>query len=383
MMKYKYQIVAVLITMIVVSSPLLLFYYRTKNIVISEAGNEAMNIASSIATFLERDIDAYKALNSVENYNVQEFDREYYQEMLGIFQELKLKTGADYIYTEKFITEGTVVYILDAEAINSEKFTPIGTEDGVSQPEFKAFQNGISTATELILDPVWGSYITGFAPIRAPGNNEVLGLVGVDFSAEHILGILQELNSALILLFALIASTMSFLVVILIDRHMKRSNEDFLTGLMNRRAFEETLHNMIKLNKRKKVKFSLLVIDIDTFKQINDTYGHGVGDLVLKRVANLICTSIKETDFLFRYGGDEFVVILPHTTKDQASFIAKRLSDEVCEASIRIDGNQVIKIQVSVGVAEYSQDVSVDAFLHEADEAMYQKKRSKKRMLCL
>lgn len=381
MMKYKYQILAVLIILFVVSSPLVVFYHRTKSIIISEAGEEAKNIASSIATFLERDIDPYKALNNVENYEVEDFNRQYYQEMLSVFRELKLKTDVDFIYTEKFMTEETVAYILDAEPMNSDKFTGIGQADGVSKPELYAFQNGVSTATDLILDPVWGNYITGFAPIRDPVDEEMIGLVGVDFSADHILGILQRINSVLILLFVFIASTISVLVVMLINRHMKRSSEDFLTGLKNRRAFEETLRSMIRLNKQKKVCFSLLVIDIDRFKQVNDTYGHGVGDLVLKRVANLIRSNIKETELLFRYGGDEFVIILPNTTKEQASYIAKRLSDKFCNASFRIGENQIIKTFVSVGVAQYNPEASVEQFLNEAHEAMYQKKNSKEKMM--
>lgn len=381
--KYKIQILAVLMIILVVSSPMLLLYYRTKNMIISEAGEEAKNIASSIAIFLERDLEPYKALNNVDQTDVENFDYQYYQEMLAVFQELKLQTGANYIFTEKLVSEEAIAYILDSEPVDSETFSPLGTLDGISESELEAFQTGLPTATKLVFSPGWGNFITGFAPIRSSENNQVIGLVGVDFSANYILSILKELNSALILLFVIITSMLSCLVLIIMNRQMRLSNQDFLTGLNNRRFFEETLRQMIKLHQTKQTKFSLLIIDIDKFKQINDTYGHGVGDLVLKRIANLICTSIKETDFLFRYGGDEFIVILPDTTQDQATFVAKRLTAEFFDTNFRIDENQTFKVCVSVGVAEYSSDLSIEQFLHKADEEMYRKKTSKQTMPCL
>ncbi len=382
MMKYKYQILTVLLIILVVSSPLLLFYYRTKHIIIIEAGEEAKNIATSIATFLEQDIERYKALNNLAEKE-KNFDHLYYQEMLSVFQELKSKTGADFIFTEKFVSEDTIAYILDSEPANSEAFSPIGTLDGVSKPEVSAFLNGTPTATKLIHDPVWGTYITGFAPIKDTQNNDVIGLVGVDFSGDYIIATLQELNTALILLFSIIASALSISVVLFINRHMERLNQDFLTGLHNRRAFEETFKRMIKLFHSKKIKFTLLLIDIDKFKQINDTYGHGTGDLVLKRVANLICLNVTEKDFVFRYGGDEFVVILPDISKDQASFITKRLHDEFCHSGYSVNENQIIQISVSVGVAEYSSEFSLEQLLQEADKEMYRNKRAKQKITCL
>jgi len=140
---------------------------------------------------------------------------------------------------------------------------------------------------------------------------------------------------------------------------------------------------MVKLYRSKKVIFSLLLIDIDKFKQINDTYGHGTGDLVLKKVASLICLNITDTDLIFRYGGDEFVVILPDITKDQASFITKRLSDEISNSGFSVNENQTIQLSVSIRVAEYSPDFSVEQFLQAADKEMYRNKRPKKRIKCL
>ena len=185
------------------------------------------------------------------------------------------------------------------------------------------------------------------------------------------------------MLFSLIASSVSVIVVLIINKHLRRSNQDYLTGLNNRRSFEEALRDMTKRYKKKAIPFSLLVIDIDEFKQINDSYGHAVGDLVLKRVANQLCSNVKENDLLFRYGGDEFVVILPDINKDQASFVAKRLSDDLSATSFRIDEDQIIKLSISVGIGEYSSDISVEQLFHEADEAMYEKKERKKKMLVL
>lgn len=380
MRNYQYQVLAVLIIILVVSSPFLLFYSRTKSTIINEAADKAMTIASSIAIFIEQDIESYQSLNSVEKYAAGEFDERYYQSMLAFFQELKLNTGADYIFTEKLISDETIAYVLDAEPTDSENFSPIGTLDGVSKPELDAFLKGVPTATDLLLDPVWGNYITGFAPIHDSADQEVIGLVGVDIAADYVLGMLGQLLRALILLYTGISITASFLVILLLNRQLERLNQDFLTGLKSRRAFEETLRKMVRLYQAKGIRFSLLMIDIDNFKQVNDTYGHTTGDYVLKRAGNLIGSCIGEDDFLFRYGGDEFVVILPNATKEQASFISKRLNDEFCNSNLNINQHQTIKVLISVGIAEYNPDVGVEELLHKADDDMYHKKPSKNKM---
>jgi diguanylate cyclase (GGDEF)-like protein len=377
MMKYKLQSIAVFLTIVLVAIPTILLYQHTRTTVIKESGKEARNVAISIATFLERDIIQYKKLNNAINYEFGNYDTKYYIDMLRIFRNIKVETGADYIFTEKLVSEEQVAYILDSEPMNSDTFSPIGSYDTLSEWEWEAFQTGKATSTELIQDPVWGTYITGFAPIRDLQTNEVIGLVGVDYSSSYIYAMLEQFQSVIFIVFIIIVAILSTLVVTVINQQNKRINYDYLTGLYNRKYFEEVLQRMIKTSKAKKLTFSLMIIDVDDFKQINDNFGHSVGDNALRKVAHFIQSNLEEHDLAFRYGGDEFSVILPNKNKEQAMFISKRLNDELSNSMITLGQDLQIKIFVSIGLEEYTYGTSAVALINNADLAMYTVKFSK------
>ncbi len=150
---------------------------------------------------------------------------------------------------------------------------------------------------------------------------------------------------------------------------------DFLTGLGNRHFFDKMIHQEKKRHERLNHCFSILILDIDHFKAINDTYGHDVGDLILKEIGGIIKDSVREVDYPIRYGGEEFVIILPHTEKEQAFILADRLRERIESHSFVVDGN-VLNVTVSIGVSEFdpAKGKDVDAVLKEADLALYTSK---------
>lgn len=377
MWKYKIQLLSILSIVVCIATPMILFHDGAKKIIIERAGIEAKNVALSIETFLEQDMARYRILNDVDLIGTEAFDEAYYQEMLTVFQSLKEKTDADYIFTEKIVMDTQIVYILDGQPIESEDFSAIGTTDSVGEVELGVYKSGVAASTGLIMDPEWGNYVTGFAPIWDVENNEIIGLVGVDHSAEYIIEFMKKVDFTLVLLFCILTSVLSILSIILINQHAKQLRKDFLTGLNNRRAFDAMLAAMIKRYDRKKMKFCVLMIDVDKFKQINDTYGHVVGDLVLKWVAEHISIGTINEDYIFRFGGDEFVIILPDHSEEDAAFIAKQLQDEFLGKNLYIAKDQPIILEISVGIAEYHENSSMEAFLNEADENMYKIKTAK------
>jgi diguanylate cyclase (GGDEF)-like protein len=147
---------------------------------------------------------------------------------------------------------------------------------------------------------------------------------------------------------------------------------DDLTGLHNRRALHETLHKEIRRSKRYRKPLSLLMLDIDGFKKINDTFGHQAGDEVLKSVAAHLQEVIRETDFLARYGGDEFAVILPETKAREATVLAERLKKAVVNYPISAGGDHR-SITLSVGVADISNERtdSEEELISRADRVLY------------
>ncbi|MFO7883129.1 MAG: PAS domain S-box protein [Kosmotogaceae bacterium] len=155
------------------------------------------------------------------------------------------------------------------------------------------------------------------------------------------------------------------------------ATHDPLTDVMNRRAFIESGNNQIKLSKRHKRNMSVLYIDFDGFKEVNDRYGHDIGDRLLVRICKRIEDVIRESDIFARIGGDEFVILLPETDYKSAEKLVERLHSSL-ETPFELDGNR-IKMIVSVGISTYPEDgETINGLVKVADERMYQNKPFKK-----
>ncbi|MEM0909937.1 MAG: GGDEF domain-containing protein [Pseudomonadota bacterium] len=154
------------------------------------------------------------------------------------------------------------------------------------------------------------------------------------------------------------------------------SRVDGLTGLYNRRYWQERFELEYKLIFRTNKALSVIILDIDHFKKVNDTYGHQAGDSVIKEVAKIITKSTRETDIAGRYGGEEFVAILPDTSSDNAKIVADRIRTTTEAACILHDGLE-IKVTVSIGIAQFSVDyLTAMQWLEAADSALYKAKQS-------
>ncbi len=156
------------------------------------------------------------------------------------------------------------------------------------------------------------------------------------------------------------------------------ADHDALTGLLNRRAFERELSAAVAFAKRYAMPTSVLMIDIDRFKYINDSYGHAVGDAILRRVGNLLQGRLRETDVLARLGGDEFAVILPGLAAAEGRRVTEDLLDMLrADATTRVQG-QVVSVTASVGLVETQRDMemSPDDLLSHADIALYEAKEA-------
>jgi len=148
---------------------------------------------------------------------------------------------------------------------------------------------------------------------------------------------------------------------------------DALTGVKNRSTFSEALNREISLSQRHDHDFTMLVIDIDHFKKVNDSYGHSVGDDALKAVADTIQKSIRTTDMLFRYGGEEFVVLLGNTDCEKSYHIAERVLESVRKINIAVK-QQLLELSVSIGMACLSTQDNGESLFQRADAAMYSAK---------
>lgn len=154
------------------------------------------------------------------------------------------------------------------------------------------------------------------------------------------------------------------------------ANIDPLTGLGNRHAMARKLTVERERQARNQQPCCVALVDLDNFKDINDTHGHAAGDTVLRSLASLLAASIRPYDEVFRYGGDEFVVCLPNADTRGAWAIVERLRLRTARWSIPVRGEDRVQMTVSVGVAPLTRDRSVDAALDAADQALYAAKRA-------
>ena len=156
----------------------------------------------------------------------------------------------------------------------------------------------------------------------------------------------------------------------------KEAKTDILTGLYNRRAYYEICHKEFQRLLRHNRSLSIIMFDIDHFKEINDTYGHDVGDHVLKCVAKIVKGVIREYDYAFRMGGDEFLVLLPETNEKQALFLAERIRKRVANKKF-IENDEKFYITASFGISQYNYiERSIDTIVKRADKALYHVKES-------
>jgi diguanylate cyclase (GGDEF)-like protein len=162
----------------------------------------------------------------------------------------------------------------------------------------------------------------------------------------------------------------------------RAATTDTLTGLKNRGAFGDRLPKDVERSARYGMPLSLVMIDLDDFKSINDTHGHATGDRLLRSVAQAILDTVRKADEAFRYGGDEFVLILPSTGLKGAERVTQRLQRTMSTSSILSELHPV-QSSISCGLAAYEAGETAHAFLDRADTALYRAKRAGKNRICL
>lgn len=162
--------------------------------------------------------------------------------------------------------------------------------------------------------------------------------------------------------------------IVQLEQQLERlAHVDSLTGVSNRRAFDDALMRQIERSKRFHRPFAIAMVDLDSFKSYNDSYGHAAGDWALQRVAQTIERQLRGTDEVFRYGGEEFVCLLPETGPEGARIVGERLREAVAEEQLPHKGGRSGVVTISVGVACYEGHENEDPAktLIEADRALY------------
>ncbi len=208
---------------------------------------------------------------------------------------------------------------------------------------------------------------TRFMPLKVAGNVlGMMGLTGAKKPDRRQLQLISTIANQIALALKNAAEHQKVLSLAITDE---------LTGIYNRRAFQKVLDRELRRSKRYQKPLSLIMLDVDGFKAINDTYGHEAGDSVLKVLAAQLQSSIRDIDFLARYGGDEFAVILPETRADEAAILAERLKKTISNHPVSID-RSFYTISVSTGVADITSNIigNEHTLVRKADKVLYRDK---------
>lgn len=348
-----------------------------------------------------------------------------------------------YVYTMRPSKDPNVwQFVVDAEQ-NPELLSHIGDEYDAS--ELPALKEGLAgpSADRQVTEDKWGAWVSGYAPIKN-GHGRAVGIVGVDMSADQLVKEMAHLRtmgiatmfaaSLLAVIFgafmssALMSPLSRFLTSLdatakgdlnaLVDdrrrdeigqvartfnkmlaslRHKDRMlsemNTDYLTGLNNHRYFQQRLHEEMISADVHSTELALLMLDLDRFKQINDSFGHVVGDELLRQLAKILTDNLDEKYVAARYGGEEFAIIMPDTDLQTAAQVAENLREAVAQhdfalaPGIHADGMELptswVTMSVSIGVAVYpTHSTEQDGLIMAADIALYQAKHLGRNRVC-
>ena len=367
--KHILFITILILVMLVFSGVGILIHRSVQNLLIEDLRYASLNTAVTAASFIEGEVENYEALTEVEAYTDGSYDADYYNKLQTIFRKIKEETNLGFIYTMKKVSDETVMYLLDGEDPQSAEFSPLGSIEKMDYYMKEVLTEKRPVSTNLIRWEGWGDYITGLAPI-INRNDEIIGFVGVDIGTDTIAMMMEQVDKAILVVALFIILLVTFYTYRIIEDRSTAYNEDYLTKLYSRRHHDRQLEMHIRKLNRKGGELSIMMIDVDDFKTINDFYGHEAGDKMLKYVAGVIRSNLRKTDISSRIGGDEFNIILPGTSLEDTKKVALRI---ISDLEKRQDD---LKVSVSIGVAKWEKTMDSSVLTKIADQAMYKAKES-------
>ncbi len=353
-------------------------YNSIENLLVEEKGKKAMSISITVEKLIEHDYYSFKRLLETESYTAGNYDAVYYAKMQQIFRDIREKTGVRYLYCCKRVSEREIIYLFDGEAPDSELFSPLGSKDNLDEFEQNIYNSKAPGHTPIVDNSEWGRLLTGMAPVIDPATGDAVAHVGVDVSVNSVNTALENIRNVIMFNALLFIIITSLIIYRLLSMTSIFTETDYLTGLHSKAYQERFLDQLIKKSISNGRSFPLIMIDFDDFKIINDDYGHHFGDTVLKAVAEIIKICTRSIDCCARYGGDEFVIILPEANLEYAALVCQWLLKEVSSLKLKTKSDVVVPISISAGIAQWESNMTAEQIMIRADKALYHSKRSGK-----
>lgn len=347
-------------------------------LLVEEKGKKAMSVSITVEKLVAQDYYSFKKLLETEDYSAGNYDAVYYEKMQQIFRDIREKTGVKFLYCCKRVSETEIVYLFDGEAPDSELFSPLGSKDNLDQFEQVIYNSNAPGYTPIVDDSDWGQLLTGMAPVIDPATGDAVAHVGVDVSLNSVDTALTGIRNVIIFNTFLFIIITSLIIYRLLSMTSFFTETDYMTGLHSKAYQERFLDQQIKKSTSNGRTFPLIMIDFDDFKLINDEHGHHFGDTVLKAVAEILRICTRSVDCCARYGGDEFVIILPEANQEYAALVCQWLLKEVSCLKLKAKNDVVVPISISAGIALWEMNMTAEQIMIRADKALYAAKRSGK-----
>ena len=372
--RYKRRLVVfcmVVLVAVLASIQTLVFFIGQEDIQ-DQLEASAKGIAAAVGQMMSIDVTDYKTF-------LMTMDREsdYYRDMRRRLTQIKRESSTiKYIYTEKRVDEKTTEFLLDAEPLNEKDYSPPGDKDINNLEKESVFRDNAIVGRRSSSGDKWGKLISAYAPIVDTDHRSNVGLVGVDMDGQHLYRQFHRINRAMTLANLVIIGLSLLSLLKFADSILDRMLRDKLTGAFAKRHFDGLLDDGIKRSIKRRSGLALVMLDLDHFKAVNDTYGHVFGDRVLVSVSKAIKGSIRPDDTFVRVGGEEFAVIMANMAPDNAVEAAERMRRAVENAPVfNEEFNAQVKTTISLGVANFT-DLSRGAkeLVENADKALYEAK---------
>lgn len=334
----------------------------------------ARGVAIAMADHITMNIEAYKEFSET-----RDITSDYYKRMQEHFRKVKENGEITYIYTERRLNADTVEFILDAEIIGSENYSAPGDLDTNEARKEQIYITGQPNTYRFAEGSIWGDLVVSYAPIF-DRDGSIIGLLGVDVDAQAAFSQLRRMQGILFITYAVILGLITVLLIRYSNAFLEHLLKDKLTGAYSKRYLDKLLKDEIKsARKDKREEITIMLLDLDHFKNINDTYGHEFGDKVLRTVSKVIKEVIRQEDYFIRYGGEEFVIIITKSPSEQVLDIANRIRKAVEDMTIfNEEHNKYVKITISIGVGSMQMyNIIGSELIERADKALYVAKKDR------